>query len=229
MPDFEDLLAIAYKADMVLSRRLQKQAGLTPCDALTQVLLRAAGSDSLEELVLQRKRLLQHTAHKHAIRQQARGQAYAAKKLLRQPDASAWLAWFDSSVYPNPGRMGIGGVLKSPDGRTIQISRAAGHGSSSDGEYLALIAVLQEAVRQQPDRLTVYGDSQVVINDVMQTGGSGASGLAQYRAQARALMTQLKSVTLAWIPRHRNTEADALSQQARQTAVANEANGMPQT
>ncbi|HTD05786.1 ribonuclease HI family protein [Undibacterium sp.] len=220
MPNFEDLLAAAYKSDLVLSRRLQKNGGLSEREALTQVLLQAAGDKSLGELLLQRRQIQLNTAHKLDMRRQAKAAAFARKKLEKQPDASAWQAWFDGSTHPNPGKMGIGGVLKSPDGQTIRISFAAGHGNSSEGEYLALIAVLQEAVRLQPEKLQVYGDSQIVINDISLTGSSGARGLEHYCVQARQLIAQLKTVSLTWVPRHKNMEADALSQQAAKTGAA---------
>ncbi|GGC68649.1 ribonuclease HI family protein [Undibacterium terreum] len=214
MPEFEELLIAAYKSEMVLSRRLQKKLGLSPCDALVQVLQHAAGTHTLDELLRQRRQLKQDAVTRRDTHRREKAQAYAAKKLLAQPDAAAWQAWFDGSTHPNPGRMGVGGILKSPDGAVVRISRAAGQGNSSKGEYLALIAVLQEAVRLQPKKLQIYGDSQVVINDVMQQGGKTASGLESHRAQARQLMAQLNLLSLTWVPRHKNAEADALSQQA---------------
>ncbi|MES2102656.1 MAG: ribonuclease HI family protein [Pseudomonadota bacterium] len=214
MPAFEDLLAVAYKSDLVLGRRLQKNRGLSAQEALTSVLQQAAGDATLAELVRTRRQLKLDTAQKLETRRKASAAAFELKKQQRQPDPDAWLAWFDGSAHPNPGKLGVGGVLKSPDGETIWISRAAGQGNSGEGEYLALIAVLQEAVRRQPKKLLVYGDSQVVINDMLQAGKAGARGLEVYRMQARQLIAQLEAVTLSWIPRHKNAEADALSQKA---------------
>ena len=80
--------------------------------------------------------------------------------------AEAWLAWFDGSALPNPGRIGIGALLRGPQGQVVEISRRAGEGSSSEAEYLALIALLEAALLHQPAQLTVHGDSQVVIDDL---------------------------------------------------------------
>ncbi len=223
MPNLEDLIAIAYKAELVLCRRMQKKQGVPELQALQHILQQAAGDASLAGLtgltgltglIHARQQLRLDTAQKLHARRQASAQLRAQKKLSALPDPSAWLAWFDGSAHPNPGKMGIGGVLKGPDGQTLRISQPAGQGNSSEGEYLALIAVLREAVRLQPEKLVVYGDSQVVINDVLDTGTAGARGLQHYAAQARHLLAQLEQVTLTWIPRHRNAEADALSQQA---------------
>jgi ribonuclease HI len=110
--------------------------------------------------------------------------------------------------------MGIGGILKNPDGTLTEISFNAGHGDSSEAEYRALISVLQAAIKAKPAQLVIYGDSQVVINDVNPTSASAAKALTTWREQARQLITQLPNVTLQWIPRHKNAAADALSQRA---------------
>jgi len=210
---FEELCAVAYKKERVLGRRLAKNRQLSEAEALRQVLTQAADSQSLDNLVAVRCELIACAAKKVSERKQQQADAYAKKQVSKQPDPSAWLAWFDGSTKPNPGKMGIGALLKSPDGRAIEISLAAGHGDSNQAEYLALIAVLEEAVRMQPEKLVVYGDSQIVIGAM--NGATGASsGLQQYSDQARQLVSQLKIVTLTWIPRHKNAAADALSQQA---------------
>jgi len=121
--------------------------------------------------------------------------------------------WPGSTVRhaPTPGKWASADLLKSPDGRTVEISFAAGQGDSNEAEYLALIAVLEEAVRIQPEKLVVYGDSQVVIGAMSRVG---AYKLQAHSAQVRRLLAQLNAVTLTWIPREKNCAADALSQQA---------------
>ena len=64
------------------------------------------------------------------------------------------------------------------------------------------------------DALTVYGDSQGVIDDACATDADGAASLRELRAEAQALMARFPSVTLRWVPRHKNPQADALSQRA---------------
>lgn len=138
--------------------------------------------------------------------------------LTRQDDGGplAWRGWFDGSAHPNPGKLGIGALLLGPNGERIEVSRAAGYGNSSEAEYAALTAVLQAALalRPPPVQLLLYGDSQVVINDVLATTPVGAKGLETQRATVVALLLQCHDVTLRWLPRHRNGEADKLSQLA---------------
>jgi ribonuclease HI len=74
------------------------------------------------------------------------------RKASLQPLATAWRGWFDGSAHPNPGQIGIGALLCGPDGQRVEISRRAGHGSSSDAEYLALTALLEAAGEHGRDR-----------------------------------------------------------------------------
>lgn len=140
-----------------------------------------------------------------------------AEKLARQAvptSAAAWHAWFDGSAHPNPGRIGIGVLLSGPAGERIEISRRAGYGTSGDAEYLALIAALEKAVELGVRELLVYGDSQVVVQDLLVSAAAGAKGLEEHRARATQLMAGLAQVHVRWLPRHKNGEADRLSQQA---------------
>ena len=213
MTDLTKLIAAAYQTERVRSRRLAKRAGLTEAMALRQTLEAAAGALGLEALLAERQAALDAAAARLAARVRAQADALRLKKNKDSPPVSAWLAWFDGSARPNPGSIGIGAMLRSPDGLQTDISRSAGYGNSSQAEYRALIALLEAAVQRQPAQLRVYGDSRVVIDDVNRTG-AGAFSLQSERARVRSLLAQLSDVTLHWIPRHRNGAADALSQLA---------------
>lgn len=215
MTEFEEHCAVAYQKERVSARRLARSTGWPEAAALQQVLEKAAGTASLGALIAARQQAKRELAAGLALRRQQKAQLLARKRAEKLPHAGAWLAWFDGSAHPNPGRIGIGGLLRSPDGHTLEISSAAGQGDSNQAEYLALIAVLEAAVRIQPEQLVVYGDSQVVIHAVLAAGGVGTHAALQHHCQrARLLLSQLRSATLAWIPRHRNAAADTLSQQA---------------
>ena len=220
MFEFDELFQIAYKRERAMSRRLAKLTALSAHAALAQTLEKSAGAATLADLVKARR--LERAAALHAaqLRREERSAARVVRLARnRQPstrDATAWHAWFDGSAHPNPGKIGIGGMLESPDGEVVTISAIAGHGDSCKAEYLALIAVLEVALSQQPapEKLVIHGDSQVVIEDVLRDATCSAPALSSYATQARELIAQLADVRLQWIPRHRNTAADALSQEA---------------
>lgn len=207
------LQQIAYKSERAASRRLAAANGLSEEQALRRTLELKAGKAGLAALVEARSADQAAQASRSAAREALREAARARQARRHEGPPSAWRAWFDGSARPNPGRCGIGARLDGPDG-SIEISRPAGHGNSSEAEYRALIAVLEAAVARDVSSLTVYGDSQVVIGDVTGPDALAAPALYAYRSTARALMARIDGLVLRWVPRHKNRQADALSQRA---------------
>jgi ribonuclease HI len=219
-----DLERIAYKAERAASRRLAQSAGLSADEALRRILERAAGTGGLAALVALRTAMLAAQAEREAARA-AEKAATAARRATRQDaQPTAWRAWFDGSARPNPGRCGIGALLEGPDGVRVELAQPAGHGNSSEAEYRALIALLEAAVAHTARDVTIHGDSRVVIDDVNGPDLYAAPALAAYRARVRALLAHLPDARLRWVPRHRNTAADALSQRAFATLSSFDSN-----
>lgn len=214
LPDPEHLEQLAYKSERAAGRRLALARGLSGGQALRQVLEQAAGQAGLAALIS--ARLAQRAAQdeRDAARAFQRAADKAKRAAAHDGRPTAWRAWFDGSARPNPGQCGIGAVLKGPDGAAVELARPAGYGNSSEAEYRALIAVLEAAVAHGADELTVYGDSRVVIDDVNGPDAFAAPSLAAYRASVHQLAARIASLTLRWVPRHKNLEADALSQRA---------------
>lgn len=214
-----ELFDAANRTERAAGRRLAGDTGISGEAALRQTLEAAAGEAGLAALLAERA-VLRAGERLRADARRARKEAALALRQARHDGApTAWRAWFDGSAHPNPGRCGIGAVLKGPDGELVEISQPAGYGNSSQAEYRALIALLEAAVRGGSHGLTIYGDSQVVVDDVNGALDAGAPSLASYRLAARALIGQLRGVTLRWVPRHKNLEADALSQRAAALAL----------
>jgi ribonuclease HI len=219
---FEALTGIATRRERTASRRLARAWNLSEDEALRRTLAPAAGAAGLAAFVAARgaRQAAATTAAQAAAtaRQAARSAARTAAAARHGPanggGGDGWCAWFDGSARPNPGRCGIGALLRGPGGIAVDIARPAGHGDSSDAEYLALIAVLDAALAHGAAGLHVYGDSRVVIDDVNGPAERGAPALAPYRDHVRAQLAQLPGAALHWVPRHRNAQADALSQQA---------------
>jgi ribonuclease HI len=213
MNDFPDLERIAYKAERAASLRLARAEGLTADEALRRILALAAGAKGLAALVELRTGMLAAQAARDAARAFANA-AFHTRRDNRDSQPSAWRGWFDGSAKPNPGRCGIGVRLDGPGGIQVELARPAGHGNSSEAEYRALIALLEAAVAHGARDLTIHGDSRVVIDDVNGPDLYSAPALAAYRARVHALLANVPDVRLRWVPRHKNTGADALSQRA---------------
>jgi len=209
---------VATRREREASRRLARAWGLPTTVALRRTLETSAGAAGLAALVADREAAqaaaLAATQAAATRRAAARALARAAASARHGGDATGWRAWFDGSARPNPGHCAIGALLRGPDGVAVDIAEPAGHGDSSDAEYRALIAVLDAALAHGAADLAVYGDSRVVIDDVNGPDADASPVLAAYRDRVRAQLARLPGATLRWVPRHRNAQADALSQQA---------------
>jgi len=221
---FETLATAAFHGERVAARRLAARAQLDEATALRQVMTQAAGPGGLTTLLADRARARQVDADRRAARRAQQALQRQQHQQNKAPPATGWRGWFDGSAHPNPGRIGIGALLCGPAGERIEISRRAGYGNSGEAEYLALGALLEAAAQAGARDLLLHGDSQVVINDVNLAARTaalaGAAGLAAHRARVLELMAPLGTVTLKWVPRHRNGDADRLSQQAIALAPA---------
>jgi ribonuclease HI len=216
---FEELATAAYKGERVAARRLAARMRLTEAEALRQVLTGVAGLAGLLNLLDERMRARSRDESLRDARMREKAQREALRMARMRPPADAWRGWFDGSAHPNPGQIGIGALLCGPAGERLEISRRAGHGNSGEAEYLALTALLEAAVRLGAKDLVVYGDSRVVVDDVnlgaqAVAAGRGAKGLEAHRARVMDLLAPLGAVSLRWVPRHRNGDADRLSQLA---------------
>lgn len=214
MHTFELLTAIAYRRELVASRRLAIHGNLTIDAALRQILQSSAGNGSLDELVTSRQRDTTEQQARCDARKKQRSEHRIRKAALELPEPDRWQAWFDGACHPNPGQMGIGALLQSPLGAKTEISMMAGSGDSSEAEYRALIAVLQAASAARVQKLIIYGDSRVVLDDVQSNALQGSGVLRLLRIHAQQLLATIPDLKLRWIPRARNTAADALSQAA---------------
>ncbi|SEO07575.1 ribonuclease HI [Duganella sp. CF517] len=216
---FEALATAAYKGERAAARRLAARMRLTEDDALRQVLTGVAGLAGLDRLLDERARARSRDESLRAAKTQEKARREALRLARTQPPGDAWRGWFDGSAHPNPGQIGIGALLCGPAGERLEISRRAGHGNSGEAEYLALTALLEAAVRSGAHDLVVCGDSRVVVDDVNLSAqavaaGRAAKGLEAHRARVTELLARLGTVSLRWVPRHRNGDADRLSQLA---------------
>lgn len=121
--------------------------------------------------------------------------------------------WFDGACLGNPGPMGAGAVVEC-GGKRRTVSKPLGHGTNNVAEYEAAIAGLSLALAMGATSATLHGDSQLVLNQLAGKYKVSAPKLKALHAQAKALMAELGRVRLEWVPRERNTEADALSKAA---------------
>lgn len=136
----------------------------------------------------------------------------------------AWIIHCDGSALPNPGRMGLGAVLVSPDGVVRhEISQATHHtGCNNEAELRALLAALQwlsaalQGAGGAPARVEVQvvSDSSLLVQQLGPQPGPPIVRLTPLVDAVRSALQPFAAVELAWVPRHRNAAADALARAA---------------
>ena len=128
---------------------------------------------------------------------------------------SPWTIYCDGSAVPNPGRMGLGAVVMSPDGTRHTLSVATdARGCNNEAEARALMAALREAQARGAGALRIYSDSSLLVAQLGAADAPPVLRLAALYEEAAALLATFSFTSLHWIPRHRNGEADALARAA---------------
>ena len=106
--------------------------------------------------------------------------------------------------------MGI--VLTSPTGNTASSAvRCNLKATNNKNEYGALIAGLTLAHQIGAENFQVFGDSQLIINQVHGVYLTKDDSMIQYLAVAQWLIKKFMSCKLTQIPREQNLQADALA------------------
>lgn len=133
------------------------------------------------------------------------------------PHPPFWIARIDGTALPNPGRMAAGVVLSAPDGRCVCTRQALqGRGCNNEAELRALQLALQLLQGQGAMALRVYTDSQWLVQQLQPPacGARVTQRLQPLIAQVRSSLQAVPMLQWRWVPRHCNTEADALARQA---------------
>ncbi|WP_372825806.1 ribonuclease HI family protein [Polaromonas sp.] len=131
------------------------------------------------------------------------------------PMAQSWTIHCDGSAVPNPGRMGLGAVLVAPDGTQHLLSMATdARGCNNEAEARALMLALRDVQARGAIALQIYSDSSLLIAQLGAVGAPPVLRLAMLYDETATLLATFPRVTLHWIPRHRNGEADALARAA---------------
>lgn len=139
---------------------------------------------------------------------------------------------FDGACEP-PGTGGIATYGFTIDGEGFEVEECglavrphAPTATNNVAEYAGAICAL-EWLQSHGYRgpVVVRGDSQLVIRQVNGEYEVKAEHLKAYHARVRQLCAGFEEVRFEWIPRERNTRADALSKQAVADAQRREAGG----
>ena len=121
----------------------------------------------------------------------------------------------DGAARGNPGPSGLGVLIEDADGLRLRaLCRYIGTATNNRAEYLALIEGLRAAAELRPDRLEVFLDSKLVVEQVNGRWRVKEPTLQPLHRQARELLTAFPSVSVGHVERERNRGADALANRA---------------
>ena len=109
------------------------------------------------------------------------------------------------------GRAAIGALLRTRRLVTVaQISKAIGPATHNVAEYQALIEGLKLAREYGIQRIRVYMDSELVVEQVNGLSAVRQAHLSELHNVASRLKALFKSIRISWVPREMNAEADRL-------------------
>jgi ribonuclease HI len=132
-----------------------------------------------------------------------------------------WKIFFDGATRQN--RAGAGVIFIIPEGEVLPFSFSLTECCSNNmAEYQALILGLEMAVNIKMSRLKVFGDSQLVIRQLLSLYEVKKPEFIPYHKYALKLITSLDCVTLEHVPRKENKQADALANLASTLASCSE-------
>ncbi|KAK3012116.1 hypothetical protein RJ639_010589 [Escallonia herrerae] len=110
------------------------------------------------------------------------------------------------------GSSGAGIILISSEGFTIEYALRFGfQASNNEAEYEALLAGIRLAHALKVDSLSVYSDSQLVVNHVLGDYEARDERMAQYIDLVKTSAVKFQNFAIRQIPRDQNTQAYTLS------------------
>ncbi|XP_051130788.1 uncharacterized protein LOC127251219 [Andrographis paniculata] len=129
-----------------------------------------------------------------------------------------WKMYFDGSSHKN--RAGAGVIFVTSQGEVLPYSFALKEKCSNNvAEYQALILGLKMAVDIKQRQLQVYEDSKLVVNQITREFGVKKPELMPYLKYAKTLIELLGDVSIEYVPRKENGQADALAKLASTLSI----------
>jgi ribonuclease HI len=118
----------------------------------------------------------------------------------------------DGASRGNPGRAGAGIVIEDENGMKLKtMHRWLGEMTNNEAEYHALIDGLRAVTEWKPDRLEVYLDSNLVVQQLNGVYRVKEARLKPLHERARQLLASLPESSVKHVEREKNRRADYLA------------------
>lgn len=128
----------------------------------------------------------------------------------------------DGASRGNPGDAGAGIVIEDDQGMRLRgLHRWLGRKTNNEAEYLALIDGLKAVQPWKPDRLEVYMDSRLVVEQMRGQYRIKKPELQELAREAKALLDSFGETELVHVEREKNRGADHLANMAIDDHIKN--------
>jgi ribonuclease HI len=125
----------------------------------------------------------------------------------------------DGGARGNPGPAAIGVVISEPDGSVLdELSERIGVATNNVAEYRAVLRGLDRAHALGADEVEIVGDSELIARQLSGTYKVKHPAMRPLYDQAMAELRGFERWTIRAVPRARNARADALVNEALDSA-----------
>jgi ribonuclease HI len=123
--------------------------------------------------------------------------------------------YFDGCSKGNPGLAGAGGVIYKNDEEIFNYSKYLGDNkTNNEAEYSGLLIGIEEAIKLGIKSLDVYGDSQLVIYQMLDKYSVNNIRLKEYHNNIKRKISFFDNIIFTHVLRDKNKRADKLSNDA---------------
>ena len=125
----------------------------------------------------------------------------------------AHTGYFDGGSRGNPGIAGSGWVLYGPDGKPVDAGTVyvGDHATNNVAEYKGLLGLLEAAEGHNVRHLEIYGDSLLVINQILEKWRCSNKNMRALFREAMLTLDNLDKWDAVHVKRDLNKVADRLS------------------
>jgi len=125
-----------------------------------------------------------------------------------------FILYTDGASSSNPGPSGIGFVVYKNDKKIFEGSKYIGISTNNRAEYTALIEGLQFLISKNIKEADIFLDSQLVVKQLNGLYKVRDTYIKKLYYRVVPLTKEFKCISIKYIPREKNKEADKLAKSA---------------